>query len=50
MIKEGSLDKHGKPNANTPASWATEQPDVSKQNNSSNGSECWIFNLDKEVV
>ena len=39
MIKEGSLDKHGKPNANTPASWATEQPDVSKQNNSSNGSD-----------
>ena len=39
MIKEGALDKHGKPNANTPASWATEQPDVSKQNNSSNGSD-----------
>eukprot|EP00943_MAST-04B_sp_MAST-4B-sp1_P003889 g3889.t1 len=38
MIKEGSLDKHGKPNAKTPASWASEQPDVSKQNSSnSNG-------------
>lgn len=39
MIKEGSLDKHGKPNGKTPASWASEQPDVSKQNSSSNNGD-----------
>ena len=35
MIKEGSLDKHGKPNEKTPSSWAAEQPDISQQNVSS---------------
>ena len=30
MIKDGKLDKHGKPNSSTPSSWASEQPDISK--------------------
>merc|ERR1719387_3326973 len=31
MIKAGTLDKHGRPNAATPASWAAEQPALGKK-------------------
>jgi H/ACA ribonucleoprotein complex subunit 4 len=29
MVKDGKLDKHGKPNDNTPADWSAEHPDLS---------------------
>ena len=29
LIREGKLDKYGKPNDNTPAEWGTIQPDLS---------------------
>lgn len=28
LIRDGKLDKHGRPNANTPANWASVQPDL----------------------
>jgi H/ACA ribonucleoprotein complex subunit 4 len=28
MVKEGKLDKHGKPNENTPTGWSAEHPDL----------------------
>lgn len=29
LVREGKLDKHGRPNENTPADWAKVQPDLS---------------------